>query len=685
MSFNNKIIKTTTMTAVVATLAGTAMAGAIVPSAFAVADTKTENDIVIKNSSSTNPAAQVDGHKFTAYRIADYKDVQFTGGGDDRHATGYDMQQTDAAIKSATLNAIKDATTTTSNGAVTVNSNWTNLIAVTSNSIKFKGDATALSPIQFVGKYFYGTGSDVYGNSQADKKEMRAFADSLVKSNVLQAGTDATGANGEARFALNDDQAGLYLIVEKTPSTGNNTNANGQTTQTISRAMVTGTAFVDKADVAHPVYVNKLVNDKGTTYTLGELKLKADTVTVNKETTSVNGKDTKNDALIGLGSVRGFTITTNVPNYMNNYQDWVSSGNVPEFTVNDDPSDNLLLKKAANEPQGAPDYGLDSTLKVFVDSDGDGKFNTAKGDKELIKGTDYTLTKSVDGGNKFSVKLTFGNGGALDATKLKALSGKHIVLTYSAKVNGLINKTDNSVDVTYSNDPYKTTTTTAKDKERLYEGDLKLQKIKYNDKTHVTLNGAKFKVWAGDTAGADDAALNFLKNNDGYLLNTKGQAAAAGETTTREITFGETTLKGLALDSEDVTNGVNYHFKETTAPAGYILGDHPVEFTVNVKPQFAADGELTGVIYHVTSATHGNFIDESDASIANGTAIAANTTDAANTVVTSGVARIENTTDIKDFAKTGGQILTYIASAAVLLIIGAGALGVTRVRRNKED
>lgn len=138
--------------------------------------------------------------------------------------------------------------------------------------------------------------------------------------------------------------------------------------------------------------------------------------------------------------------------------------------------------------------------------------------------------------------------------------------------------------------------------------------------------------------------------------------------------FGATTLKGLAADSDAA---VTYHFKETKAPAGYILGDNPVEFNVTLTPTFGGDGELQKVAYSINSATHGNFIDLT-AFTANGVNAPAN---GSTVIMDAQPAIIENTTDIKDFAKTGGEIVAYIAIAFGLAV--AGSLTAAVARRNR--
>lgn len=621
---NNRIIKTASMAAVASMLVGAAFAAGVVP---AYAGEVANNDITItaaQHGQSAKP--DMANRTFKAYKIASYANVSFDGAGNNRHAIGYDL--TGVVPEADMKTAIKAA----------VGTQWNGVVAADGDSIKFVGDAAHLNPYQFVAKYFYGTGSDVYGNAQADKAEMRKFANALMNSNNL--GNPAktapvTVAGDTATVAVPDNGGeGIYLIVETSDHTDGNT---------VSRAMVTGSPFKDGNK-----FVDTLV-DGNVTYTLGKLNLKADKVTVDKETYKTGDSENPKDQLVGVGSKRGFQITTNVPEYMNAYQDWVKSGKAPVFTIGDNPSNNV-----------APDRG---TIEVYK-----GSVTTAN---KLTLNTDYTITNGNADPNDFSVNLTFTKTDTtslttvLDVDKLKALSGQKIIVRYNATVNSLADTTDNTTTVNFSNDPYEDKNGTVTDNERSYEADLNLKKVAWNN-TGSQLDGAEFQVWKGRGTGDDNAVLKFNKTGNNYVLADGG--------TDNKVVFGATTLKGLAADSDAA---VTYHFKETKAPAGYILGENPVEFNVTLTPTFGGDGELQKVTYSINSANHGNFIDLTHFT-ANGVNAPAN----GNTVIVdANPAIVENTTDIKDFAKTGGEIVAYIAIALGLAV--AGSLTAAVARRNR--
>lgn len=624
MVYNNRIIKTASMAAVASMLVGTAFVAGVAP---AYAGEVMNNDITI-TAATHGQSAKPDmaNRTFKAYKIASYANVSFDGAGNNRHAIGYDL--TGVVPEADMKTAIKAA----------VGTQWNGVVAADGDSIKFVGDAAHLNPYQFVAKYFYGTGSDVYGNAQADKAEMRKFANALMDSKNLDnpATAPVTVAGDTATVAVPDNGGeGIYLIVETSDHTDGNT---------VSRAMVTGSPFKDGNK-----FVDTLV-DGNATYTLGKLNLKADKVTVDKETYKTGDSENPKDQLVGVGSKRGFQITTNVPEYMNAYQDWVKSGKAPVFTIGDNPSNNVT-----------PDSG---TIEVY-------KGSVANANK-LTLNTDYTITDGkADDPNDFSVNLTFTKTDTtslttvLDVDKLKALSGQKIIVRYNATVNSLADTTDNTTTVNFSNDPYEDKNGTVTDNERSYEADLNLKKVAWNN-TGSQLDGAEFQVWKGRGTGDASTVLKFNKAGNDYVLADGG--------TDNKVVFGATTLKGLAADSD---TAVTYHFKETKAPAGYILGENPVEFNVTLTPTFGGDGELQKVSYSINSANHDNFIDLTHFT-ANGVNAPAN---GSTVIVDANPAIVENTTDIKDFAKTGGEIVAYIAIALGLAV--AGSLTAAVARRNR--
>ena len=596
------------------------------------------NDITI-----TQPAAvqnqliqpTVNGRTFKAYRISNYSNAQVNASG---QITGYDMK----AQAPFTDNLIRDAVKAAVVTGDTVNSNFQNVVTLGDDgNITFKGDAENLTALQFVGKYFYGAGADVYGNDNANSYQVRTFADYLLKHLPQGANAiSATGANDQVTLDIPDGEEGLYLIIEE-PTI--DTTADAFKGETVSRAMLTGTPI----KVGNKFY-DEVVNDGGKTYTLGTLALKAEKVTLTKE---IEG----NDQLIQLNSVRTFTIKTNVPNYTTDYPNWQAKN----FTITDNPS--------ANINPFVTEAGTTTVKNLKVEA------TKADGTKTTLAiGTDYTVdvtnSNSTDA-NDFKISLT-------DPTKW---SGQGITITYdgvltSTTPDGTTNTdqaTVNDVRLDFSNNPNDPNEkATLADQEKLFNAQLDMEKVAFNQ-VAMKLAGAKFEATVGG------APVMFTKSADG-MTYTVNKTSAAG--VTNEVVFGvdvSGTIEPITLDglAGDTDQAVTYTFTETKAPEGYILGDNPVSFTVTVTPTFDAAGESTGATVVVNSANHANFIDLSE--VANATSPAS--TD--GTVYTLGTARVENTKNISDFAKTGGEIVWLMVAAGAAAAVGVG-LGIA-VRRSR--
>ena len=600
------------------------------------------NDITI-----TQPAAvqnqliqpTVNGRTFKAYRISNYSNAQVNADG---KITGYDMKVTNGFTDDLIRDAVKAAVVT----GDAVNSNFQNVVALGDDgNITFKGDAENLTALQFVGKYFYGAGADVYGNDNANSHQVRTFADYLLKHLPQGANAiSATGANNQVALDIPDGEEGLYLIIEE-PTIDTKTDAfKGET---VSRAMLTGTPIKVGDKLYDEVVTTR--GDEKVVYKLGTLALKAEKVTLTKE---IEG----NDQLIQLNSVRTFTIKTNVPNYTTDYPNWQAKN----FTITDNP--------AANINPFVTEAGTTTVKNLKVEAAKAGGTKTT-----LAIGTDYTVdvtnANSTDA-NDFKISLT-------DPTKW---SGQGITITYdgvltSTTPDGTTNTdqaTVNDVQLDFSNnpnDPNEKATLT--DQEKLFNAQLDMEKVAFNNKLNK-LPDAKF------TATVDGKPVKFTKSADGLTYTVNKDTSAAG--VTNEVVFGvqkEDGIKPITLDglAGDTDQAVTYTFTETKAPEGYILGDNPVSFTVTVTPTFDAAGESTGAEVVVNSANHKNFIDLSE--VANATSPASTN----GTVYTLGTARVENTKNISDFAKTGGEIVWLMAAAGAAAAAGVG-LGIA-VRRSR--
>lgn len=586
-------------------------------------ETSANNDITITApAGGTNLIAPtVDGRTFKAIRIAGYKDVAVKDG----KITGFDLTLADGVTDSALTTAILAA----------YPSGVESVFTVTDGKITLQGAYENMTLIQFIGQYFYGNGSDVYGNTNADSVAVRKLADSLMGSLSSNPAITAIGSEGKVVIDVPDDREGLYLIVEE-PKIDTTTDAfKGET---VSRAMLTGTG----ATVDGTIYtqVSTKHGDTDVTYTLGALNLKAEKVTLDKEVEHP-------DQLIQIGTSRQFTITTNVPNYQTDYPTWTPT----TFQFTDNPSDNI-------DP-----FNTDGTVRnLKLQSSNDG--GTTWTDMDASEYTQAKNTTTEDS-NDFIVALT--------PAALIAHQGERIKLTYDGVITSLkmdtadddAHTTLNTVDLDFSNNP-----NVADDKARLTD-DVNLYDVKLDiEKTDMQtrkLLGARFDVTVGGTK------IKFIKsaNGDQYTAVKAGSAQDANSVDSISVGYDDNgtvkpvTINGLAADNSGATV---YTFTETQAPEGYILGANPVTFTVTLTPKDAnSDGTVDGVDAAVNAGTFGNFV-------VNGTS---NT----NAPVSGhefnvGQVTVKNTKNISDLPQTGGTISKAIGAAlatgafATLLIVG---------------
>lgn len=586
-------------------------------------ETSANNDITITApAGGTNLIAPtVDGRTFKAIRIAGYKDVAVKDG----KITGFDLTLADGVTDSALTTAILAA----------YPSGVESVFTVTDGKITLQGAYENMTLIQFIGQYFYGNGSDVYGNTNAGSEAVRKLADSLMGSLSSNPAITAIGSEGKVVIDVPDDREGLYLIVEE-PKIDTTTDAfKGET---VSRAMLTGTG----ATVDGTIYtqVSTKHGDTDVTYTLGALNLKAEKVTLDKEVEHP-------DQLIQIGTSRQFTITTNVPNYQTDYPTWTPT----TFQFTDNPSDNI-------DP-----FNTDGTVRnLKLQSSNDGGTTW----KDMVA-SEYTQAKNTttEDSNDFIVALT--------PAALIAHQGERIKLTYDGVITSLkmdtagaaAHTTLNTVDLDFSNNP-----NVADDKARLTD-DVNLYDVKLDiEKTDMQtrkLLGARFDVTVGGTK------IKFIKsaNGDQYTAVKAGSAQDANSVDSISVGYDDNgtvkpvTINGLAADNSGATV---YTFTETQAPEGYILGANPVTFTVTLTPKDAnSDGTVDGVDAAVNAGTFGNFV-------VNGTS---NT----NAPVSGhefnvGQVTVKNTKNISDLPQTGGTISKAIGAAlatgafATLLIVG---------------
>lgn len=574
----------------------------------------------------TAPVAQSDdnmkpptftGRTFTAYQLASYVSPQTNA--DHTAVTGYGLANAAGVTDSEVLNWIRAAAVT--NG--TVDPNLQSVLSVSGGTLTFIGEAADLTPIEFVAKYFYGAGTDRYGNQMADSLQVRLFADAAATSGKLTGGTTATVSDTQAQFTgLNE---GLYLIDE--------TDSQSGSAQTVSRAMVTGTPMT----VGGTTYTTVQGSGPAMSFTLGSIALKAEQVEIAK---TVAEDASKNNQVARMHSQRVFTVTTNVPDYTYEYSGITN----PTFTIDDKPASGINPLTTT---------GTQTTVNSLTLTATDGKGAT----RTLTAGTDYTVA-TTDADHGFTITLT----------NPRALSGDTITATYNATVTDLTQALTNTATSNFSNDPYKAESMgKASAAVNLYTTKIALSKIAYND-ANTKLTGAQFSV-----TGADNAAVTFSTDGKGnYYVDPNG--------TEKAVTAGDVAIYGLGADSDDPTT---YTFTETKAPEGYLLGANGkhVTFTVTVDPTYN-NHDVASVAFQVGSQDHKNFLDQTTPAMwQHDQTVQVAAARQASNVFAGGTVSVENTKNASDFAKTGGEITRVLTAVAVLAGLGAVLLVGARMRR----
>jgi fimbrial isopeptide formation D2 family protein len=206
----------------------------------------------------------------------------------------------------------------------------------------------------------------------------------------------------------------------------------------------------------------------------------------------------------------------------------------------------------------------------------DYKPNSAKVE---VDGTDVTksATISYDGTTR---SLTIGFD---DLKKVATLTkDSKVTVTYDATVNkdaiaGTGTNLDNTVSLTYSNDPHSTTTVTTKDNPTVKEYTYKLKLIKVDRDTEKALTGATF----------------IIMSSDGKYVQGDGSLGTDAHTFTASGDDGFT-VNGLDAGT--------YTVSETGAPTseGNTAYDKASDFTFTISPTISEQDVLTGITNTVT-------------------------------------------------------------------------------------
>lgn len=587
--------------------------------------------------------AQLANHTVKYLKIGNFNDVSEDG-------TGYDVTSTlnadqqkvfDDAVKSIDKNAQKNA------------------------------DDENLTLMQYVTKYWVGNGTDQYGNAKSDNANLRKLADVLKNDkNIADAATDNAKPAGDGTTitipveygaADDDNHGGLYLIIDQGGQNdgGNNTSSNSLT-------MIVGSQ-IQKKDGTFVAELNGV--------TLGQINVKNDLVTINKERTGVNNGTDAND-VAGVGDTVHFKLDGNVPSF----NDWpmVTKADDGSWTKDSDAKepdwgkdgisfndDDVVRPKSSNVTIDGQTITANGPLYRFVDN----PVGFEKIDTNTVKVIDTTdenkpVTLKEDAYTVTSTDPDSTGKSTLTVTLKDAYSykGHSLIVTYDAKVADTAaanDKTSNSAKIDWSNNPYDQTSVSQGGHSETENPLADIQWNKYDWGTsgnHGTTNldGAVFTL-----QNADGKYATFTKSGDVYVF-TGTWADNTSDATNL------TTADGKGLEVKGLPEG-SFTVTETKAPDGYILGqgDKQMKFTVTIDN---VDGKTDVKYVYSSVAGSADFV---------GKGWVANT-NADN----KSTASIYNTKNIGDMPKTGGQFLTVAAIAGGFIILGLGAGIVAKKSKN---
>ncbi|CAI3280379.1 SpaH/EbpB family LPXTG-anchored major pilin [Enterococcus cecorum] len=239
--------------------------------------------------------------------------------------------------------------------------------------------------------------------------------------------------------------------------------------------------------------------------------------------------------------------------------------------------DTKTFKITSTMPDGIADY------KVLTYSDQFSKGLSYQGSLTVLKNGEsipaenYELTAPPVGTKEAAIEVKFKD------TYIKTLeAGDVITITYQASINkdavmGTANP--NNAKVTYGHNPDFTKDNEVEEDPELHTGGAKF--VKQDRTTQEKLKGAEFVV--------QNSENKYLKQTvtDGVITATSW--VDTKEDATKFISNdpdGTFEVTGLAYGSADETAAEassTYKLVEVTAPAGYVLLQEPIEFTVNAS------------------------------------------------------------------------------------------------------
>ena len=640
-------------------------------------------DIVLKGEA-------VNGHDYTAYRLADYKNKLYSDSNmnADTMVRGYDPQ---------TVTGVSTAEVTLPDGTTVLNVGTAFNVALARAVVQIAEMSvpdsptpvlgaedtlvSGLDPLVYVAQVWQMSATatkDPWGNEEANSAKVRKLANWIngiaVRFNLDSA--TVTGSNGVATLATGE---GLWFVKD---STADNSSPE---ISTLTSGIIVGTEFEYGS-----TYYSDLYDSTGAKkQDLGVVNVKGDGITVDKTFDKATDKTSQIDNVIP------FTITATIPNYGNYPAPLDSNGDLDY----DDPGDVAPITYYVTDTYG--EYFQDAYALTSVTSNGNPASLSAPHASNDPSPTAPSQIQAADPSDKYffyndPVVGTF----TVQFTDqfVRKNGGKTITIKYTLRLRrDLIKDTslagftvlrgDNKVKVTFSNDPYDTTATkeTPEDVEKSYSFPLNI--AKKDILTGSPLKNAKFKVYKGDP-NSGGTIVRFFETGPS---TGKWQVASFSEEVVSRGTEGKLTLEGLDGDTL-------YTIVESQPPTGYAISNtDKVKFTLYIDTEFGVDGtskELSAVAYNYgdagTTVTPGADLPGTAESnlltLTEPTSLFANTdTDGAGADTAENASIVlKNAKITEDIPFTGGTLLAYLTIAGAL---GSGAVffGVIALKRYRNN
>lgn len=604
-------------------------------SVTAFADDPTYSITVKNTPSSTN--ISIVGKTFSAYKIFDvsYADTDNTTGND---AFAYTISTKNGTADNPWFSAV-----------LLYMGGGTNAATAGTGGV-YTGGGLKLTPTaNDPTKYVVETTVDSDNKTQFGDDQARALADFLTEwlnKQTTKPTADGTGTGAAVTPAT--DPATEQAVISNLPAAG--------------YYLVTGEGTADKEKTVVAAAALK------TTQPTAEIDLKAEAPTLDKEITNGNG-DNNYGTSAEVGETVNFKLTSVVPD-TTGYDSYT-------YLVSDTLSKGFTLNVAETEANTF-------TVKVGTGDSAQTVTLTKAESAEKVTGDTYYITNNADGTTTFKISLNM----LKDDKTAKYTKGTAITIEYSATVNEnalTTNVETNTATLTYSNNPYGTTTaTTPEEKVYVYDFDIIVDKYTGDETTGARLAGAKFVLYKKDTSANMTYyqavySYTYTDNEDKtvtvYSADGTNYYSDADLKTIANVPEGTTPTKGAFEDvawTSDITkatvvttdeNGAakfqgleegTYYLRETEAPSGYnqLTEDVKVDITV----EYDTDGQIkTG---------------------SGSTTTVSNTNENPQYSITS---KVENNTGT-ELPSTGGIGTTIFYVVGSILVIGAAVLLITKKR-----